>query len=287
MDYYRRIQSSIDLIEKQLKESLTIQEIAMVAGFSPFHFQRLFLAISGFTIQSYIRKRRLSEAAIKLRDSKERIIDIAVTYQYQSQEAFTRSFKELFGITPAKYRKDPENISLQQKLCFLNFNNNGGFTMSKPVFKQLSKRYICGYEYKTKLCDNKHYEEIPNFYHDFKVNEHYLKFPDKTPDQAYGVACGFRDDGSFSFVVGGEVDEDTRISVKGFTIVEIPEGLYATFENTDDVPNMRDYIYGVWLPNSQYERREAPDFEVTDLTKTMKEQRIVMTIYIPIEEKKN
>ncbi|MGE6260044.1 effector binding domain-containing protein [Heyndrickxia sporothermodurans] len=282
MEYYKRIQAGIDLIEDRLEELITVQDIAMEASFSPFHFQRLFQAISGFSIQSYIRKRRLSEAAKQLKHSNERIIDIAVTYQYHSQEAFTRAFKECFGVTPSKYRRNPESTFFQQKLNLLDFHKIGGLTMPKPVLQQLSKRYICGYEYKTNLCEEKHYKDISDFYHDFKVNEHYLKFPDITPDQAYGVACHFQDDGGFSFVVGGEVEEGTSSSENGFTIVELPEGLYATFENTDEVPKMRDYIYGVWLPNSQYERREGPDFEITDLTKTMNEQRIIMTIYIPI-----
>ncbi|SMO72436.1 helix-turn-helix domain-containing protein [Melghirimyces algeriensis] len=92
MNVYIRIQAAVDLIENKLKEPLTIQEIAKEAGFSPFYFQRLFQAISGFSVQSYIRKRRLSEAAKKLTQSEERILDIAVAYQYHSQEAFTRSF---------------------------------------------------------------------------------------------------------------------------------------------------------------------------------------------------
>ncbi|MGC4378463.1 AraC family transcriptional regulator [Fictibacillus sp. Mic-4] len=287
MDYYKRIQAGVDLIEEKLKEPLAIQEIALEAGFSPFYFQRLFQAISGFSTQGYIRKRRLSEAAKRLAQSDERIIDIAFDYQYQSQEAFTRAFTDLFGITPAKYRKNPGCISFQNKLNFLDFNKRKGddLMIPKPVFKELETRHIYGCEYKTNLNDGRHYKEIPGFYEDFRVNEHYLKVPDKTPDQAYGVACRFQDEGEFSFVIGGEVDRDTRVTVEGFTIVELPAGLYATFPNTDEVPSIRDYIYGVWLPNSQYERREGPDFEITDLTKSMEQQRVVMTIYIPIKNK--
>lgn len=281
-----RIQAGVDLIENKLTEPITIQEIAREAGFSPFYFQRLFQAISGFSTQNYIRKRRLTEAAMQLKQSNERIIEIAITYQYQSQEAFTRAFTELFGITPAKFRKNPEVITLQKKINLVSYKNNGGtlLSMPKPVLEQLEKRYICGYEYNTTLFDNKHYKDIPGFYHDFKVNEHYLKFPDKTPDQAYGVACRFLDNGGFSFVVGGEVEKETQELANGFTIVELPAGIYATFIKTDEIADMRDYIYGVWLPNSQYERRDGPDFEITDLTRTMNEQRLVMKIYIPIEK---
>ncbi|MET4559231.1 AraC-like DNA-binding protein [Lysinibacillus parviboronicapiens] len=101
-----RIQKSIDFILKNLQKQLEITEISAQSYFSAFHFQRLFQAITGFTVQQYIRNRRLAEAARLLRETTKNILEIGFTVQYGSQEAFTRAFVICFGITPAKYRKE-------------------------------------------------------------------------------------------------------------------------------------------------------------------------------------
>lgn len=62
-DYYSGIQKAIDFIETQLTQTLSLQLIAERACFSPYHFHRLFGAVTGTTVKEYIRKRRLSEAA--------------------------------------------------------------------------------------------------------------------------------------------------------------------------------------------------------------------------------
>lgn len=97
MDYFKRIQCAIEFIELNLREDLKIAEIASQACFSAFHFQRVFQAISGFTVQQYIRRRRLSEAAEQLKQSNQKVLDIAIEYQYNSQEAFTRAFERILG----------------------------------------------------------------------------------------------------------------------------------------------------------------------------------------------
>jgi AraC family transcriptional regulator len=99
------INCAIDHIEKSLAQPLTIRETAQAAGYSRFHFDRLFLAMTGETPGRYIRKRRLTEAARELVTSRKRLLDIALDYQFDSQEAFTRAFKRMFRISPGAYRR--------------------------------------------------------------------------------------------------------------------------------------------------------------------------------------
>lgn len=71
-----------------------------------------------------------------------------------------------------------------------------------------------------------------------------------------------------------------------FVNLEVPEGKYAKFKVNGPVgmaQNTRKYIYGIWLPNSNYERKEGPDFEVTDVCNSVYPNRMSMKIYIPIE----
>lgn len=289
MDHFKRIQNAVEFIENHLQEELHITEIASKAYFSAFHFQRLFQAISGFTVQEYIRKRRLSEAAALLTESSLNVLEIATAFGYNSQEAFTRAFENCFGITPGRYRKAGMSVHRQEKMNFLDYQKRmkGEMSMNKPEMVELDKIKIIGFEYKTNLNHEKYLEEIPGFYHHFGTNQHYLRIPHKiAPDMAYGIACNFQDNGDFSFIVGEEVAQFAEGLEEGFVCFEIPDGKYAKFTvngPADLVQNTRTYIYGTWLPNSNYERREGPDFEITDVCNSVYPDGMKMTIYIPIK----
>ena len=99
------IQSSIEYIENHLLEELTLEQIAAYAGFSPYHFHRLFRRTTGMNIADYIRQRRLSQASVLLLHSHTPILDIALHCHFESQEAFTRSFKKIYGLPPGRYRQ--------------------------------------------------------------------------------------------------------------------------------------------------------------------------------------
>jgi AraC family transcriptional regulator len=246
MEYYNQIQNAINYIENHILDDLEITEIASKACFSAFHFQRLFHVISGFTVHEYIRKRRLTEAAKMLKETNLKVLEIAFTFQYNSQEAFTRTFVSYFG---------------------------------------LDKINIIGYKYKTNLNNDKYFEEIPGFYHHFGSNEYYLQIPNKAkPDFPYGIGCNYQKNGDFSFIIGEEVHKLEKIK-KGFVCFEIPEGKYAEFK-VSSLPelgqNTWKYIYGTWLPNSNYQIREGPDFEVTDVRNSYPD-KIEMKIYIPVK----
>ncbi|UAL53402.1 effector binding domain-containing protein [Bacillus sp. CMF21] len=287
MDTYHRIQNAIEYIETNLFEDLKIHHVASQAFFSPFHFQRMFQAISGFTVQEYIRNRRLSEAAVLLKKDIP-ILQIALDCQYGSQESFTRSFSAFAGIPPSKYRKSQISLKLQPKMNFLDFKQRirGEFQVNKPQIVNLSPIHIIGCEYKTNLNNDAHYEEIPGFYHDFGMNEYYMKIADKlAPGMAYGIACSFKDDGGFSFIIGEEAKESNAILHEPLIHFKIPEGKYAEFKvngSADSVQNNRRYIYGTWLPQSNFERREGPDFEVTDVLGSSYPDKMKINIYIPV-----
>lgn len=290
MDYYYRIQNAIDFMELNLKGDISITDIASKAFFSAFHFQRLFQAISGFSVQEYIRKRRLTEASILLRKTDKTILEIAVDFQYGSQEAFTRAFEGYFGMTPAKYRKMQEcSINLLGKINFMDYEGKlrGDINIDKPDIIHVNKIYISGYEYKTNLNDEKYFDKIPDFYHDFGRNEYYMRIPERiAPAFSYGISCNFHYDGKFSFIVGEAVKQQVERLESGFINLEIPEGKYAEFKVDGSIgiaQNTWRYIYGTWLPNSNYERREGPDFELTDVCNSSYPDRISMKIYIPIE----
>ncbi len=112
------INRALIYLETHLTEPATVTHAAATAGYSRYHFSRTFLALTGLTPTSYLRKRRLSEAARALVTSSKSILDIALDYQFGSQEAFTRSFKQEFGVSPGFYRRRGRLRRLWEKLSF-------------------------------------------------------------------------------------------------------------------------------------------------------------------------
>ncbi len=104
MTHNKEIQAAINYIEMNLGEELSLAEIANVVGFSKFYFHRMFQSEIGIPIYEYIRKRRLANAAQLLITTNIAIIEIAVNFRFESQEAFTRAFKSIYQLPPGRYR---------------------------------------------------------------------------------------------------------------------------------------------------------------------------------------
>lgn len=98
------IEVLVGWIEKNLDQPLSVDDVAKKAGYSKWHLQRLFREVTGESLGTYIRGRKLTKAAVALRLTGRSILDIAAQYQFESQQAFTRSFSHQFHITPGRYR---------------------------------------------------------------------------------------------------------------------------------------------------------------------------------------
>jgi len=122
MEYSQATQRIITYIEEQLVEEIALEFMPNITGYSKFHLSRIFKQETGLTIGEYIRKRRLAVAASSLIYSNASIITIAFTFQFQSQEAFTRAFKEVYALPPGKYRKLMQSLAMmeEEKLMELN-----------------------------------------------------------------------------------------------------------------------------------------------------------------------
>ncbi|MDR2568663.1 MAG: helix-turn-helix transcriptional regulator [Oscillospiraceae bacterium] len=96
---------SLEIIEKRISEKLTVENIASSVYFSRNHFQRLFREFVGDSVMEYVNKRKLTLAGRELLETDTNILDIALSYGFDSHEGFTRSFKAYMGVTPKDYRK--------------------------------------------------------------------------------------------------------------------------------------------------------------------------------------
>ncbi len=111
-DRVNAVQRMQDYIETHLNEPITLYDLSRCAGYSPYHCARLFKELVGKSPFEYIRALRLSRSALKLRDEKARIIDVALNFVFDSHEGFTRAFSKEFGMTPSRYREKHPPIYL-------------------------------------------------------------------------------------------------------------------------------------------------------------------------------
>ncbi len=118
-------QKALWYIESHLASALTLDEVAAIGGVSRFHMVRSFAAATGLSVMRYVRARRLSEAARALASGAPDILALALEADYGSHEAFTRAFRDRFGVTPEAVRgsKRLDNLRLQEPIV-MDFNRN-------------------------------------------------------------------------------------------------------------------------------------------------------------------
>lgn len=107
MHAWEAIQRTLNHIETRIGAEISIEELAQIAALSPFYYQRLFTRLVKTPVREYIKLRQLAHACNTLRDKENRILDVALKYGFGSHEAFTRAFKDTYGLTPAQYRDKP------------------------------------------------------------------------------------------------------------------------------------------------------------------------------------
>lgn len=107
------IRNVINYIENNLTEKMTLTSIATGVGYSKYHLHRMFVETVGLSIHDYVQRRQLTEAAKLLVFSKQSILDISLIAGYESQQAFTNIFKQMYKKTPNEYRMNEEFYPLQ------------------------------------------------------------------------------------------------------------------------------------------------------------------------------
>jgi AraC family transcriptional regulator len=253
-------QKALWFIESHLAAPMTLDEISAVAEVSRFHLVRAFGEATGFSVMRYVRARRLTEAARALAAGAPDILTLALDADYGSHEAFTRAFRDHFGITPEMVRATTclSRLKLQEPIMMDSTASNN---LQAPRFETGKPLLVAG------VGDRFSHDNgagIPLLWQRFHQSVAHL--PSRVGQVAYGVCCNGDDAGNFDYIAGVEVFDFSDLP-REFSRVRIPEQKYAVFTHRDHVSTVRrtvNAIWNHWLPASGFKMADAPSFERYD-----------------------
>ncbi len=113
MNIYKNLNEMINCIEDNLENEIKYEKLARILGVNEYTMKSIFSVICNMSVVEYIRKRRLSNAGFDLYRNNEKIIDIALKYQYESATAFSRAFEKFHGIQPSKVKNNPKGLKIK------------------------------------------------------------------------------------------------------------------------------------------------------------------------------
>ena len=146
MSHLTAICRALDCVEENLTEAITVADMAAAASYSLFHFSRTFNRVVHHTPYDYLMRRRLSESARQLVETDRKIIDIALDYQFNNPETYSRAFKRMFGVQPSRWKEHqgPGERLLIRRLTreYLQHINQPGCL--RPVLKELDALRLVG-----------------------------------------------------------------------------------------------------------------------------------------------
>lgn len=269
----------LEYIEEHLKDEVqgTLDNVTLskIAGYSEYHFLRLFKSFVRLTPADYIRKRRISEIVCRIGEEKRSMFDIASEYGFNSKENFTRAFKKEHKILPSEFRK--VNCSLR---LFGPFT----FDEKKPV-PDISICYLDNFTLVVYPFGCNFPPDCWNYYNTKKCS---IRLSGGTDVQDFGVMIYNNKACKLEYYIGIRENE-AKGNIDGTVKIEAAEGLYAVFttpaaDQRDFVNKVRstwDYIYQSWLPNSIYCRAEGYEFEsYVESSRAYRER-----IYVPMKRR--
>lgn len=273
-DYRERIVRTLEHIQRHLDEDLTLEELAGIAAFSRFHFHRIFRGLVGEPLHEHVRRLRLERAAQSLKRGDDAITDLALAAGFETHEAFTRAFGEMFGVSPSAYRASNEPLHRHQPASYgdplpvevkdlpslrvVYLRHIGVYSQVGATWGRLMSwagmRGLLGPQMRM----------LGIVYDD----------PDITP--------------SAKIRYDAAVVIDRPVTPEGdFGVTELPGGKYALFTHQGPYETLsQSYarFFGGWLPASGYEVRDAEAFEeYLNSPMNAPPENLLTRIHIPID----
>lgn len=265
MEWTESLKTAVAYMEAHITENFRADDVAEKIHMSTFYFQKGFTILTGMNVGEYIRNRRLYLAALDLTAGREKIIDIAYKYGYETPESFSKAFRRFHGCTPSQAKNDTSKIKVFLPLR-IHIEIKGGNDMDFTVEKVEAFKVI-GFQREFSMDSS--YREIPKFWDAF-ANQYLIRLFESGPKDAvdkaicdnmvgeYGVCIDdIGGNGKFRYLIagkylGGGVPD-------GMTVFKFPNMNWAKFKAVGPCPGalqaVNTAIFKEWLPGN-------PDYEI-------------------------
>ncbi|AQY49664.1 transcription activator effector binding protein [Listeria weihenstephanensis FSL R9-0317] len=289
MDTIKQMNLAMQYIEAHLMDEMDYKELSKIACCSEYHFRRVFSYLAGMPLSEYIRLRKLAVAAILIKDSDEKIIDIAMRFGYESPDAFTRAFQSMHHVTPTQAKKENTHLKTFLPMTF-QLKIQGGNIMdyrieTKDAFK------IVGISKRIKLVYEGVNPQMDSMWASLKP-EDFVALKKLSNIQPSGIICA-----STNFGEGREEGAELDQYIGVATTMAVPEkwealvvepSTWVVFTACGEFPKaLQDVwarIYSEWLPTSGYEVVPGPEILWNESPDTSKPD-YKSEIWIPVVRK--
>lgn len=261
MEWIERLNQSMHYIEEHLTDEIDYEQLGRIACCSAYHFQRMFTYMAGVTLSEYIRRRKMSLAAVDLQGSDAKVIDIAAKYGYQSPTAFNRAFQGIHGIAPSSVRNEGVSVKSYPPITFkitvkgaeeMNYRieTKDAFRIvgvSAPLHRELENNFMI----------------VPKMWENAVADGTMQKLAgmmDTPLKGLLGVSVCNDEEAWRYFIAVASTQESC-----GFDEYTIPASAWAVFPGSgtnQSIQELEQRIVTEWLPTSGYEYANAPDIEV-------------------------
>ena len=261
MEWIERLNDAINYIEEHLTDEIDYEQLGRIACCSSYHFQRMFAYMSGVPLSEYIRRRKMSLAAVDIQSKGMKIIDVAVKYGYSSPTAFNRAFQSVHGTAPSVVKKEGVSIKSFPPITF-KITVKGVEEMNYRI-ETKDAFHIVGVSVPLQKDIEKNFAVIPSKWQEIATNgtlQRLIGLMDTPPMGVLGISiCNDTEPWRYYIAVPtsqekGELEEYL-----------VPAATWAIFpgEGTNQsIQELERRIVTEWLPTSGYEYGNAPDVEV-------------------------
>lgn len=275
MDWLTKMNAAVDYIEDNLTGEIDLNIVCRKACCSSYNFQRMFSFITDITLAEYIRRRRLTVAALDLQNTNQKVIDLALKYGYDSAASFARAFSALHGITPSQARQPGVKLKAYPKISF-QISIKGEKEMNYRI--ETKEAFdVFGIETVASLSGAEGPAELwqqcfKNGEYD-RLMENAGDLPDFVPQNLCKIHAveNYRDteENTFPYMLCAFASSSSK--TEGYKTVHIPSQTYAIFssdhfswgeEFSSVLATMQKRFYSEWLPTANYERADAANFEI-------------------------
>ncbi|MDS6326878.1 AraC family transcriptional regulator [Clostridioides difficile] len=284
MEWIERLNKAINYIEENITKEIEYEQVAKIACCSTYHFQRMFAYMADVPLSEYIRRRRMSLAAVELQNDDKKIIDVALKYGYSSPTAFNRAFKSIHDVAPSVIKK--REITTLKAFPPISFKISikGAEEMNYRIEKKEAFR-IVGVSQPLHNELEKNFEIVPQMWQKVALDGTLQKLIPMMDSQLQGVLgisiCNNSEEWKYFISVSSTKSIDNTL--EEYTV---PAFTWAIFSGEGQCPQaiqeLEKRIVTEWLPTSGYEYDNGPDIE---LYLNPDPQNAKFEVWIPVVKK--